>query len=95
MLTGGAALNAVANMRLLEKFDESYYSRVLGRRTQLHLWVPPVPGDAGATLGAAYAFAAGAIDQGFRCKSLVLWMRFDQGSSWIAFAQDRNTKILN
>ena len=51
VLTGGAALNAVANMRLLEKFDESYYSRVLGRRTQLHLWVPPVPGDAGATVG--------------------------------------------
>ena len=59
VLTGGAALNAVANMRLLEKFDEDYYSRVVGRATtQLHLWVPPVPGDAGATLGAAYAFAA-------------------------------------
>jgi carbamoyltransferase len=60
VLTGGAALNAVANMRLLEKFDEGYYSRVVERATQLHLWVPPVPGDAGATLGAAYAFAASA-----------------------------------
>jgi carbamoyltransferase len=58
VLTGGAALNAVANMRLLENFNEDYYSRVLGRATQLHLWVPPVPNDAGAPLGAAYAFAA-------------------------------------
>ena len=58
VLTGGAALNAVANMRLLENFGEAYYRRVLGRATQLHLWVPPVPGDAGATVGAAYAFAA-------------------------------------
>ena len=65
VLTGGAALNAVANMRLLEKFDEGYYSRVVGRATtQLHLWVPPVPGDAGATLGAAYAFAA-SVGAGF------------------------------
>lgn len=60
VLTGGAALNAVANMRLLEAFDEDYYARVLGRATRLHLWIPPVPGDAGAPIGAAYAFAAGA-----------------------------------
>ena len=60
VLTGGAALNAVANMRLLEHFDASYYDRVLKRSTQLHLWVPPVPGDAGVTVGAAYAFAAAA-----------------------------------
>jgi carbamoyltransferase len=52
-------------MHLLEKFDEGYYSRVVGRATtQLHLWVPPVPGDAGATLGAAYAFAA-SVGAGF------------------------------
>jgi carbamoyltransferase len=60
VLTGGAALNAVANMRLLEHFDAGYYDRVLKRSTQLHLWVPPVPGDAGVTVGAAYAFAAAA-----------------------------------
>jgi carbamoyltransferase len=60
VLTGGAALNAVANMHLLEHFDESYYDRVLRRSTRLHLWVPPVAGDAGVTLGAAYAFAAAA-----------------------------------
>ncbi|MGO9686836.1 MAG: carbamoyltransferase C-terminal domain-containing protein [Beijerinckiaceae bacterium] len=64
VLTGGAALNAVANMRLLEKFDEGYYSRIHGRATRLHLWVPPVPGDAGATVGAAYAFAA-SVGAGF------------------------------
>jgi carbamoyltransferase len=60
VLTGGAALNAVANMRLLETFDEDYYGRVLGRDTRLHLWVPPVPSDCGVALGAAYAFAASA-----------------------------------
>ena len=64
VLTGGVALNAVANMRLLEKFDESYYSRIHGRATRLHLWVPPVPGDAGATVGAPYAFAA-SVGAGF------------------------------
>jgi len=58
VLTGGAALNAVANMRVLEHFDEDYYDRVLRRSTRLHLWVPPVAGDAGVTVGAAYAFAA-------------------------------------
>jgi carbamoyltransferase len=58
VLTGGAALNCVANMRLLECFDERWYERNLGLgNTRLHLWVPPTPGDAGAPLGAAYAFA--------------------------------------
>ena len=58
VLTGGAALNAVANMRLLEHFDENYYDRALRRSTRLHLWAPPVPGDSGVTIGAAYAFAS-------------------------------------
>jgi carbamoyltransferase len=58
VLTGGTALNAVANMRLLERFDEWFYERYLGRKnTRLHLWVPPAPGDAGVTMGAAYHFA--------------------------------------
>ncbi|HWX87265.1 MAG TPA: carbamoyltransferase C-terminal domain-containing protein [Solirubrobacteraceae bacterium] len=58
VLTGGTALNCVANMRLLECFDESWYERHLGQRgTRLHLWVPPTPGDAGTPVGAAYAFA--------------------------------------
>ncbi|MEP6944129.1 MAG: carbamoyltransferase C-terminal domain-containing protein, partial [Betaproteobacteria bacterium] len=57
VLTGGTALNAVGNMRLLEHFDEAYYERVLGKRTRLHVWIPPVPNDAGVTLGAAYMFS--------------------------------------
>jgi carbamoyltransferase len=58
VLTGGAALNCVANMRLLEQFDVAWYDRNLDMRdATLHLWVPPVPGDAGVTIGAAYHFA--------------------------------------
>jgi carbamoyltransferase len=58
VLTGGTALNCVANMRLLECFDERWYERNLGRKgTRLHIWVPPTPGDAGTPIGAAYAFA--------------------------------------
>jgi carbamoyltransferase len=58
VLTGGTALNCVANMRLLECFDEHWYERNLGLQgTRLHLWVPPIPGDAGIPAGAAYAFA--------------------------------------
>ncbi len=58
VLTGGTALNCLANMRLLERFDEGWYDRYLDRPgTRLHLWVPPTPGDAGAPHGAAYAFA--------------------------------------
>ncbi len=54
VLTGGTALNAIANMRLLDHFNEAWYERVLGKRTRLHLWVPPVPNDAGVPVGAAY-----------------------------------------
>jgi carbamoyltransferase len=57
VLTGGIALNAVANMRLLDRFDTAYYRRMFGNKTRLHLWVPPVPGDSGVTIGAAYMFA--------------------------------------
>jgi carbamoyltransferase len=45
VLTGGTALNAIANMRLMDHF------------AGLHVWVPPVPGDAGVPIGAAYNFA--------------------------------------
>jgi carbamoyltransferase len=45
VLTGGTALNAIANMRLMDRFEN------------LHVWVPPVPGDAGVPVGAAYHFA--------------------------------------
>jgi carbamoyltransferase len=58
VLTGGTALNCVANTRLLECFDEAWYERHLGRAdTRLQLWVPPTPGDAGTPMGAAFAFA--------------------------------------
>ena len=57
VLTGGVALNAVGNMRLLEYFDEAWFSKVQQRKTRLHLWVPPTPGDPGVTIGAAWLFA--------------------------------------
>jgi carbamoyltransferase len=74
ILSGGTALNAVANMRLLDHFDAAYYKRTLGKDTQLHLWVPPVPGDAGVPIGAAYMFAhlagagtGGPLEHAFYC----------------------------
>jgi carbamoyltransferase len=57
VLTGGVALNALGNMRLLEHFDEAWFAGNLDRPARLHLWVPPVPGDAGVTIGAAWLFA--------------------------------------
>jgi len=41
VLTGGTALNAIGNMRLLEHFDEAFFQHHLGRHTRLHVWVPP------------------------------------------------------
>jgi carbamoyltransferase len=75
VLTGGTALNCVANMRLLESFDDGWYERELNQsKTRLNLWVPPIPGDSGTPAGAAYAFAmrAGArpgppLRHAFRC----------------------------
>ena len=57
VLTGGVALNAVGNMRLLEHFDEAWFAGAQQRKARLHLWVPPVPGDPGVTIGAAWRFA--------------------------------------
>jgi carbamoyltransferase len=57
VLTGGVALNAVGNMRLLEHFDEAWFAKSQQRNTCLHLWVPPTPGDPGVTVGAAWLFA--------------------------------------
>jgi carbamoyltransferase len=57
VLTGGVALNAVGNMRLLEHFDEAWFAAAQQRKTRLHLWVPPTPGDPGVTIGAAWLFA--------------------------------------
>ena len=50
VLTGGTALNCVANMRLLAHFDETYYERNLEQKdTRLQLWMPPTPGDGATT----------------------------------------------
>ena len=57
VLTGGVALNAIGNMRLLEHFDEAWFSSAQGRKARLHLWVPPTPGDPGVPIGAAWLFA--------------------------------------
>lgn len=57
VLTGGVALNAVGNMRLLEHFDEARFGEAQQRKARLHLWVPPTPGDPGVTIGAAWLFA--------------------------------------
>jgi carbamoyltransferase len=57
VLTGGVALNALGNMRLLEHFDAAWFERAQNREARLHLWVPPTPGDAGVTIGAAWLFA--------------------------------------
>jgi carbamoyltransferase len=57
VLTGGVALNALGNMRLLEHFDETWFSKFQHRKATLHLWVPPTPGDPGVIIGAAWLFA--------------------------------------
>ena len=57
VLTGGVALNAIGNMRLLEHFDEAWFEKHQGRKARLHLWVPPVPSDPGVVIGAAWQFA--------------------------------------
>ena len=57
VLCGGVALNCVANLRLLEHFDESFFRRSLGVSSRLNLWVPPIPSDQGAVAGAPYQFA--------------------------------------
>src|ERR1700688_4657368 len=57
VLTGGVALNAVGNMRLLAHFDEAWFAKSQHRKARLHLWVPPTPGDPGVTIGAAWLFA--------------------------------------
>jgi carbamoyltransferase len=57
VLTGGVALNALGNMRLLEHFDEAWFAAAQQRKARLHLWVPPVPGDPGVPIGAAWLLA--------------------------------------
>ncbi len=44
-------------MRLLEHFDEAWFAAAQQRNARLHLWVPPVPGDPGVPIGAAWLLA--------------------------------------
>jgi carbamoyltransferase len=58
VLSGGTSLNCLANMDLLDKFDEDYFRRYLKQEhVRLHLWIPPNPSDTGAGMGACYNFA--------------------------------------
>ncbi len=57
VLTGGVALNAVGNMRLLEHFDAAWFEKSQQTSAHLHLWVPPTPADPGVTIGAAWLLA--------------------------------------
>jgi carbamoyltransferase len=57
VMSGGTALNCIANMKMLELFDTDFYERYLGKKTRLHLWVPPTPSDPGVVTGAAFNFA--------------------------------------
>lgn len=57
VMSGGTALNCLVNMKLVEHFDHDWFRRHMKTDEQLQLWVPPIPGDAGVTAGAAYAFA--------------------------------------
>ncbi|MBU0758483.1 MAG: carbamoyltransferase [Nanoarchaeota archaeon] len=57
VMTGGTALNCVASMRLLQKFDKAWYQDNGFGDEGLHLWIPPFPSDSGAAAGAAYNLA--------------------------------------
>ena len=57
VMTGGTALNCLANMRLVQHYNSAWYRRNLRKPGRLQLWVPPIPGDAGVTVGAAMNFA--------------------------------------
>lgn len=57
IFSGGVALNALASMRMLEHFNEAWFEAAQGRRTRLHLWVPPTPSDPGVPIGAAWWLA--------------------------------------
>ncbi|MBV9992196.1 MAG: carbamoyltransferase [Alphaproteobacteria bacterium] len=57
VLCGGTALNCVANMRVVDHFDERYYKQYFQTDTRLKIWVPPIPSDQGVVVGAPYQFA--------------------------------------
>src|SRR5260370_36705951 len=57
VFTGGVALNALGNMRLLEHFDETWFSNAQQRKVRLHLWVPPTPSAPGLPIRPAWPLA--------------------------------------
>lgn len=57
VMSGGTALNCLVNMNLVNHFDRAWFRRHMQTDDRLQLWVPPTPGDAGVTVGAAYSFA--------------------------------------
>lgn len=57
VMSGGTALNCLVNMNLVEYFNQDWFRRHMNSDERLQLWVPPTPGDAGVTIGAAYSFA--------------------------------------
>ncbi len=71
VLTGGVALNCSANLRVIEALRER---RDRGRAKRLRFWLPPVPADDGAHIGAAFQLALrcgasppGALPHAFHC----------------------------
>jgi carbamoyltransferase len=107
VLTGGVGLNAVANMRLLDHFDRNFYRRELQREARLHLWVPPIPNDAGVTVGAAYmgAYLAGygvgaPIEHAFYCgappaeRAIRATLKAQPDLEWIEFISASGTLAL-
>jgi carbamoyltransferase len=99
VLSGGTSLNCLANMHLLEQFDEDYYHRYLKQENvRLHLWIPPNPSDTGAALGACYNFAMshGAplgppLKHAFICGSAPANSSVEQA---ISEAQDIQSRVL-
>lgn len=57
VMSGGTALNCLVNMNLVDHFNRDWFRRHMQTDDRLQLWVPPTPGDAGVTIGAAYSFA--------------------------------------
>lgn len=59
ILTGGTALNCVANARLQQAFSNSFPETREGAKTRGYgnFWTPPAPADEGTLAGCAMAFA--------------------------------------
>lgn len=57
VMSGGTALNCLANMKLVDRFDNKWFLRQMNLDARLEIWIPPTPGDAGVTIGAACSFA--------------------------------------